>query len=194
MRFVVFMLALTIAPWTAAAQDAQDATQFEYTALPDASSWQVEIVAPELQIKPEQQEIQHPTLPKIVYVRFPLPEFAENTGVVPMVSPGYRGTFGYGMDTAGCVPEALLRQNAIVNYGYIISGGQYASYQRTEQIDDVLLYDPRDYGYLICYQGTYLDITFPSATTMSVRKLPAPDLSKVPNCGPDDDWRARFDP
>lgn len=162
---------------------------FKYATLPDQSEWTVKL---DKVLKIERQEIQSTEMPEPIWVAFPLPEF-RSVGDLPMAHPGVRRSFGYGMDSAGCVPEALLKSNAIKEYDWGIGGGQYAHYQRVEKIVDFHLYDPRQHAFLIAYTGAYLEITFPDLQTMHVRRLKDPDMTKVKNCAPGDDWRCRFE-
>ena len=160
---------------------------FQYATLPDQPEWTVKLDKP---LEIVRQEIQSTDMPEPVWATFPLPEFQEGGRSQPMVQPDIR-SYGYGMDSAGCVPEALLKTNGI-EHSYGISGGQYAYYQRVE-VEDVLVYDPRQHAFLISYTGAYLEVTFPDLETMRVRRLKAPDMSTVKHCGPGDDWRCRYE-
>jgi hypothetical protein len=163
---------------------------FQY-ALPDQPEWTVKLDQP---LKVVRQEIQSTDMPRPVWDKFPLPEFQERISrTMPLVHPDIQRPYGYGMDTAGCVPEALLKTNAIKYYGWGVAGGQYAYYQRVEKIDDALLYDPRQHAFLIAYNDAYLEVTFPDLRTMRVRRLKPPDMSTVKHCGPHDDVRCRFE-
>ena len=177
---------------------AQTKKPFKYATLPDKAEWTVKLKKPP---KVQRQRIQHITLPVAICKRFPIPGFRCG-GAMAMERPGSKrsGYFhgmsrpgGYGMDTEGCITEGLLKQVKYFEKNSGISGGQYSYYQRVKKIKDEMLYNPRHYGFLINYRGTYLDITFPSRRTMHVRKLKEPDFSKIPHCGPNGNWRCRFE-
>ncbi len=163
---------------------------FEYAVLPDKDEWTITFIKP---LEVVRQEIGSTEMPEPVWIAFPLPEFQERGRFQVMTPPGTRRSYGYGMDSGGCVPEALLKTNGIeYNHGWGISGGQYAYYQRVE-VEDSLLYDPRQHAFLISYQGAHLEVSFPDLQTMRVRRLKAPDMTTVKHCGPYDDWRCRYE-
>lgn len=166
---------------------------FQFTNLPDQEEWTVPLDTP---LKVVRQEIQSTELPRPVWDTFPLPEFAKSKQA--MTRPGTSRSYGYGMDSGGCVPEALLKSNGIDHeHGWGIAAGQY-SYFSIVDVEDPLLYNPTEHGFLIAYpegnyRTAYLEITFPDLSTMKVRRLKRPDTSKVKHCGPGDDWRQRFE-
>ena len=181
---------------TATAEErVEEPKPFQYATLPDQSEWTVKLTT-SLQVV--RQEIQSTGMPEPVWTTFPIPETtysAGENGATRMHMPHQSGsmTGSYGMDTGGCIPEALQLQ--VKQYGGVgVAGGQYGWYQRVRHIADGLLYDPRQWGFLIYYSGSYLDITFPDLQTMHVRKLTAPDISKVANCGKGQDPLCRFEP
>lgn len=204
-KFIVFVIASVFFMFFVACQTEKELTSgtataekrveepkpFDYATLPDKAEWTVKLDKP---LEVVRQEIQSTNMPESVWIAFPLPEFQDGGRFRPMVRPGVQRSFGYGMDSAGCTSEALVKTNSIscVGGGAGIAGGQYAYCQRVK-IDDVMLYDPRQYSFFIAYAGAYLEITFPNLQTMHVRRLEAPDLSKVKHCGPGDDWRCRFE-
>lgn len=172
----------------------EETKRFEYTTLPDQPEWDMKLDKP---LDVVRQEIQSTEMPGPVWAAFPIPETTysnDPNGAIFMHMPYQTGSMAgsYGMDSAGCVAEALIKTNGISHKGWGIAGGQYAYYQRVE-VEDPLLYDPRQYAFLIFYAGAYLEVTFPDLKTMHVMQLKAPDMSNVKHCGPGDNWRCRFE-
>jgi len=156
---------------------------FDYATLPDQAEWTYSLAAGLLWT--ERQRIQSTNMPEPVWKAFPLPEFAgQQSRFVPMVRPSYGGSYGYGMDSSRCVVDALIKTNSINARGLGISGGQYAYYQIVKKIEDPLLYDPRNFAFLIRYQEAYLKVTFPNLHQMKVQRLKAPTEFSTGPCSP----------
>lgn len=157
-----------------------------YAQLPATKAWEIALKQPIVPKPRDPQGVYSPYLPQEIMSAFPLPDgFTEP---VPLLVPGTPRIW-YGImevEEAGSV----LDQNGIKYEELTLSGGQYAPYQLkpTVNFDQ---FDPLEYGYLIWYQGTYLDITIPTPTTLAVRKLnppipqPLPVSVQIPDFGKD---------
>lgn len=147
-------------------------------------SWNSSIMEFSPPLEVVQQEIEHHLLPAPVWSKFPLKDFEDHDPSMPitMVPPGDT-SFGYGMDSMGCVAKALLEKNAISYWENTlgIAGGQYA-YNRLVPVEDPLVYDPTQYAFYIHYGEAYLEIRFPALYKMVSRKLEPPDEAVVQEC------------
>lgn len=174
---------------------------FQYTVLTTQESWDVQLSQP---LAVELQQIQSTNMPEVVWQTFPLPEFAFRSAgdMLALPPPTTVDPFGYGMDSAGCVGDGLVKANNLPTKGLGVAGGQYGYYNFSDEDDfdqeaQAYKFDPRKEAWVIAYPNdgnaiVYLEITFPTLGVMHVRRLKSPDMTGIPYCGPGENRMCRF--
>ncbi len=164
----------------------------EFAALPDKTEWTIDLDVPVAgYVDPPDY------MPKEARRVFRLPD-PLNGKLIPVSGNPRQGKvvlyeYGYGMRGHGCLPEELMRINNIKHYEWGVSGercAHYAYYQRVEKIKDPLLYNSKNHGFLIEYNGDYFQIILLNPSTIHISLLEPPNMSRVKKCK--HGWLPRF--